>query len=148
MKSWFLKSMGWLAALMIPLCAGGLWSALMSITRSELPWFALAFGLLAWPCAAYLAGIGRTAVALGCGLCGLAGMAYAHALASATAVSRLLGVDFRETLSELGVPLLLDLAWLRCSPSELGAMGLALLLAIGVGWWRAGPVLEELESKG
>ncbi|MBK8284516.1 MAG: hypothetical protein IPK97_06305 [Ahniella sp.] len=147
MKSWFLKSMGWLAALMIPLCLGGLWSVLMQITRSELPWFALAFGLLAWPCAVYLAGFGRLVIALGCGLCSLAGMAYAHALASATAVSRLLGVDFRESLAELGVPMLLDLAWLRCSALELWAMALALLLAVGVGWWRAGRAEIGQESR-
>lgn len=131
--------LGWIAALLITLCLGGLWSLLTLMAGTELPWFAVVVGLGVLPASLFLRPGRRSARLVGLPLLALVGMAYAHALSAATAVARASGLDFGEVVGALGLPLLLDLAWLRSAPAEVAWMAFGLLVGVAGAWWLAGP---------
>lgn len=138
MPTFVLRLLGWLAALLITLCFGGLWSLLAVTLASDLPWFAAVVGLGALPASFFLVPGRRYSRLIGLPVLALAGMAYAQVLMAATAVARASGIGFGEVVGTLGLPLLLDLAWLRAAPSELAWVALGLLIGLVIAW-RASP---------
>jgi len=135
----FLLPASWLAALLMTLCVGSLWSLWMFRTGTEAAWFALLIGASVWPVTAWLRSTNRWLTAGALALFTLAGVVYAQSLAAITAVSRLIGTDLGETADLLGWSVVLDLVWTRSSSVDLAFVGVGAVVAFAAGWWSQSP---------
>lgn len=136
MRSLFLTLVGWLAALMITLCLGGLWALLSMMFRHDLAGFALLIGGAAILARPYLTDIGPLRSGLALAAAAWLGMFYAQILRAAMHVAQVFDVPIWETLTRMGWQMAVDLAWVRLSGFGLGLMLAGTLIAGAIGAWR------------
>lgn len=135
----FLLPASWLAALLMTLCAGSLWSLWILRTGTEAAWFALLVGASVWPVTTWLRSGKPWLTAGALALFALAGVVYAQSMAAITAVSRLIGTGLYETADLLGWSLVLDLVWVRSSSVDLAFVGAGTAVAFAAGWMAQSP---------
>ncbi|AVP95844.1 hypothetical protein C7S18_00915 [Ahniella affigens] len=124
---------GWLTALMITLCLGGLWALLGMLFRADLAAFALVIGASATLAKPYLAGSSPLRSGVVLAVAAWVGMFYAQVLRATMWVAQAFDVPFWDTLSRMGWQMAIDLAWVRLSGLGLGLMLAGTLIAALLG---------------
>lgn len=137
---------GWLAALMITLCLGGLWAVLSMLLGAGLPWFALLIGAATWLARPYLYRSRPWVSALVLPTVAWIGMFYAQVLIASMLVAQAFDVPVLDTLSRMGLVMALDLAWIRLASSTLLFMVMGSALAAWIGWRHRGAVAQTSQS--
>jgi hypothetical protein len=131
-----LRAAGALAALLLALCAGAVWSVVALFFRGDAPWMAAPAALLILHALGYLKLTHRAARIAAALALYLATIAYAHYLNGASIVSSQLGVGFGDALTALGPEMAWALAITRGTALDvaiLAAIGLALAFIAGRG---------------
>ena len=112
-----------IAALVLPLAAGALWSAMSLRFQAELPAMALLCAAATLPSRAHLAATAWLRGVLSMSCCAV-GIVYAQWLKSASVVASEIGIGFIDALQSIGTEFTYALAI-----SRTGSIGLALIAA-------------------
>ena len=122
-----------LAALLLALCAGAVWSVVTVITGNQAPWMALpAAALAVFGCSSLRSRAWRAFAAVACTLISAV---YAWVLGAASVVSASLAVPFGESLRSIGPEMALAIATARTGPLAASFV-LAVALVAGAVAWR------------
>ena len=122
-----------LAALLLALCAGAVWSVATVLSGNQAPWMALpAAALAVFACSSLRSRAWRALTAF---LCTLISAVYAWVLAAASVVSSSLAVPFGESLLGIGPEMALAIASARTGPLAASFV-LAVALAAGAVAWK------------
>lgn len=136
------RAVVWIAAVLLALCAGAVWSVLALILGDPSQWFAIAAGLVAiwavdWvsaPRAIVRATFAAALVFLAAG--------YAYYLYAASVVSIKLGIPFADTVRVIGVEMAYALSVARAPLLQGFLIGASALGAAVVSWFRVPPHLR------
>jgi vitamin B12 transport system permease protein len=122
------------SALMLGLAAGAMWMVPTLYSQHALPWFALPVGwVLGKAIRHWVRPAGNNAAVLAAFATFIA-VLYVNVLMAAAGIAGLMGLGLVDSLRSAGLPMLLQLAELGCSPMDdvwfLAGMGLSAFVAL------------------
>ena len=123
-----------LMLLLLPLCAGAVWSVASQLLHRDLPWAALAMPLVLLLMRGQLGFLPPWLRLLLHGLAATAGIAYAQALITGVRVAMQFGYGPIETLQTMGAAMTWELVCLRSGAIDALAAAVAVTLAMWIGY--------------
>lgn len=128
--------LGAIAALLLALCAGAIWSVVALIVVSPVHWMVIPAVAVAVAGSDFLRAAPALSQAAAAAAMTIVSTLYAHYLSAASLVAGVLGIEFQDALTNIGAEMALALSLARTEPWPAAGLLLAPLLAALLVLWR------------